>query len=283
MRYESDYEWAAIKQFLPNKPRGVPRVNDRRVVARPSINNTVDGPIGFSRRSRLHAARRASDREIASRHLPHGSGDVGLHEGAGPVHEVQEGLVIHPRGHRAAAAAGGGAALGMERGPTAKAVTEPAAWRADRRPGQPSSVADVGPRRPTSSARPFDGTTGGMGDTRDATKTCWWVQRARDRLALPPCARPPWRSNSDRYFCCFGRRVHMPRPRTCKLGAPQAAAAFGSIAARFFCLTLFMARSIGRTVNSLRSSRKSPPSGDSFARSSHTSTLSSASESGIRS
>ena len=43
MRYESDYEWAAIKQFLPNKPRGVPRVNDRRVVARPSINNTVDG------------------------------------------------------------------------------------------------------------------------------------------------------------------------------------------------------------------------------------------------
>jgi MFS family permease len=100
---------------------------------------------------------------------------------------------------------------------------------------------------------------------------------------LPPCARPPWRSNSDRYFCCFGRRVHMPRPRTCKLGAPQAAAAFGSIAARFFCLTLFMARSIGRTVNSLRSSRKSPPSGDSFARSSHTSTLSSASESGIRS
>jgi transposase len=32
MRYElTDYEWAAIKPFLPNKPRGVPRVNDRRV------------------------------------------------------------------------------------------------------------------------------------------------------------------------------------------------------------------------------------------------------------
>ena len=27
MRYElTDYEWAAIKPFLPNKPRGVPRV-----------------------------------------------------------------------------------------------------------------------------------------------------------------------------------------------------------------------------------------------------------------
>jgi len=33
MRYElTDYEWKAIKPFLPNKPRGVPRVNDRRVL-----------------------------------------------------------------------------------------------------------------------------------------------------------------------------------------------------------------------------------------------------------
>jgi transposase len=33
MRYElADYEWVAIKPMLPNKPRGVPRVNDRRVI-----------------------------------------------------------------------------------------------------------------------------------------------------------------------------------------------------------------------------------------------------------
>ena len=33
MRYElTDYEWAVIKSSLPNKPRGVPRVNDRRVL-----------------------------------------------------------------------------------------------------------------------------------------------------------------------------------------------------------------------------------------------------------
>jgi transposase len=32
MRYESDDEWAAIKAFLPNKPRGAPRVSDRRVL-----------------------------------------------------------------------------------------------------------------------------------------------------------------------------------------------------------------------------------------------------------
>jgi hypothetical protein len=33
MRYElTDHESAAIKAMLPNKPRGVPRVNDRRVV-----------------------------------------------------------------------------------------------------------------------------------------------------------------------------------------------------------------------------------------------------------
>ena len=33
MRYElTDFEWMAIKPMLPNKPRGVPRVNDRRVL-----------------------------------------------------------------------------------------------------------------------------------------------------------------------------------------------------------------------------------------------------------
>ena len=33
MRYElTDDEWTAIKPMLPNKPRGVRRVNDRRVL-----------------------------------------------------------------------------------------------------------------------------------------------------------------------------------------------------------------------------------------------------------
>jgi transposase len=33
MRYElTDYEWLVIKPLLPNKPRGVPRVDDRRVL-----------------------------------------------------------------------------------------------------------------------------------------------------------------------------------------------------------------------------------------------------------
>jgi transposase len=33
MRYElTDRDWTAIKPMLPNKPRGVPRVNDRRVL-----------------------------------------------------------------------------------------------------------------------------------------------------------------------------------------------------------------------------------------------------------
>ena len=33
MRYElTDHEWAAIKPMLPNRPRGVPRVSDRRVL-----------------------------------------------------------------------------------------------------------------------------------------------------------------------------------------------------------------------------------------------------------
>ena len=34
MRYElTDFEWAAIRSFLPNKPRGIPRVDDRRVLS----------------------------------------------------------------------------------------------------------------------------------------------------------------------------------------------------------------------------------------------------------
>ena len=28
----TDEEWTAIKPMLPNKPRGIPRVNDRRVL-----------------------------------------------------------------------------------------------------------------------------------------------------------------------------------------------------------------------------------------------------------
>ena len=33
MRYElTDQEWTAIRPMLPSKPRGVPRVNDRRVL-----------------------------------------------------------------------------------------------------------------------------------------------------------------------------------------------------------------------------------------------------------
>src|SRR5579859_7619142 len=34
-RYDmTDYEWRAIQPLLPNKPRGVPRVDDRRLVLR---------------------------------------------------------------------------------------------------------------------------------------------------------------------------------------------------------------------------------------------------------
>jgi transposase len=34
MRYElTDFEWVAIRPFLPNKPRGIPRVDDRRLAS----------------------------------------------------------------------------------------------------------------------------------------------------------------------------------------------------------------------------------------------------------
>jgi len=58
MRYElTNLEWSAIKPFLPNKPRGVPRVNDRRVlngICRSQAKNdatrdqVIIGPLGAS-------------------------------------------------------------------------------------------------------------------------------------------------------------------------------------------------------------------------------------------
>jgi transposase len=34
MRYElTDFEWVAIRPFLPNKPRGIPRVDGRRLAS----------------------------------------------------------------------------------------------------------------------------------------------------------------------------------------------------------------------------------------------------------
>ena len=33
MRYQlSDHEWSVIRPMLPNKPRGIPRVDDRRIL-----------------------------------------------------------------------------------------------------------------------------------------------------------------------------------------------------------------------------------------------------------
>jgi transposase len=33
MRYElSDHEWSVVRPMLPNKPRSIPRVDDRRIL-----------------------------------------------------------------------------------------------------------------------------------------------------------------------------------------------------------------------------------------------------------
>jgi transposase len=55
MRYElADHEWAAIKPMLPNKPRGVPRVNDRR-----ALNGHL-GSCDPAHRGAIYRRRRAS-------------------------------------------------------------------------------------------------------------------------------------------------------------------------------------------------------------------------------
>jgi hypothetical protein len=49
MRYAlTDYEWAAIKPMLPNKPRRVPRVNDRRVLNGISFLTTAPWVCAFA-------------------------------------------------------------------------------------------------------------------------------------------------------------------------------------------------------------------------------------------
>jgi hypothetical protein len=123
--------------------------------SQPSINIIRSMVLELAVDQRFTQTRRASDTKAASGDLPPGSGDVGPDARAGPVHEVQERLVLHPRGHRPDAAARGRAADGVERGQAAKGVTDPV-------PRRPSPGADGrGPRRVTYGARPFDGTTGG--------------------------------------------------------------------------------------------------------------------------
>jgi hypothetical protein len=52
-RYDlTDFEWRVIKPLLPNKPRGVPRVDDRRV-----LNGTPNIPPKSNRRWKPASAR----------------------------------------------------------------------------------------------------------------------------------------------------------------------------------------------------------------------------------
>ena len=81
----------------------------------------------------------------------------------------------------------------MERGPAAKAVTESCAG------SKSSRVANGrGPRRPTSGARPFDGTTGGMGDTRDLTGMSWLGYGGSATICSAGAISPPARCPPSR-------------------------------------------------------------------------------------
>src|SRR5215470_5529538 len=72
MQYEpTDFEWVAIGSFLPNKPRGIPRVDDRRV-QRPS-SRPAPGAAPSSRCGRGEAVAR-EDRRDRSRPRRVGAG-----------------------------------------------------------------------------------------------------------------------------------------------------------------------------------------------------------------
>ena len=55
MRYElSDEEWTAIRPMPPNKPRGVPRVNDRRVLNGAAVDQRIVSRKQRARRACRH-------------------------------------------------------------------------------------------------------------------------------------------------------------------------------------------------------------------------------------
>lgn len=64
MRCElTDFEWSAIKPFSPNKPRGVPQANDRRV-----LMASMDALKEFPRQKVHHEVRRCGCRCSALEH-----------------------------------------------------------------------------------------------------------------------------------------------------------------------------------------------------------------------
>jgi len=50
-RYDlTDFEWRVIEPLLPNKPRGVPRVDDRRVL---NVRNVIPKTVPIGLKSKL--------------------------------------------------------------------------------------------------------------------------------------------------------------------------------------------------------------------------------------
>jgi hypothetical protein len=133
---------------------------------------------------------------------------VGLHEAAGPVHEIQEYLVLHPRGHRAAPEARGRAADGVDRRSAAKGVTESAS-------GQPSrSPMAVGPHRLTTApVRSTGRPAGGVIPATLRELAGWHPAGGRQSRALEPSpiATPP-RPNPPRHRL-LGQAGTPPQPR----------------------------------------------------------------------
>jgi transposase len=58
-RYDlTDFEWKTIRPLLPNKPRGVPRVDDRRVRSRSSRDprDLIEESTGITKHHGAHGS-----------------------------------------------------------------------------------------------------------------------------------------------------------------------------------------------------------------------------------
>jgi hypothetical protein len=88
MRYElTDREWTAIKPMLPNKPRGIPRVNDRRVLnggaerqRRPALCDSARATDNTGGDSRMERAVRAFKTDPSKDIKAKGPGESGQYK-----------------------------------------------------------------------------------------------------------------------------------------------------------------------------------------------------------
>ena len=117
----------------------------------------------------------------------------------------------------------------------------------------PASEVSVGPRSSTFAKGLFQGwptitARMGLAPTGDLDGQHFFVLRPNNEVHPGIPTHQVRRQGQSEIIDSDGIALSPKRACAARCALSQAAAASGSMAARFFCLTLYMARSIGRTV-----------------------------------